>query len=666
MDIFFVISGFLITGLLLREYEKTGSISFVDFYKRRIRRIMPLAALVLAATMAVSWFVLSPSRANSVIQDGLWSLIFAGNWRFALTGTDYMQADGPVSPLQHFWSLAVEEQFYIVWPVLILLVLWLTVRRLGIPHARAAWVLMWVMVAVCSGSFIYGLWETATNPTVAYFSTFSRAWELGVGAIIAASSAALARIPEALRTVLSYVGLVGIAVSLFVVSSERAFPAPWALLPVLSTALVVAAGVGSTPKYLFPLTNRVSNYLGDISYSLYLWHFPVIILVAAVAPVSGPVGYGMILVVILLLSSASYHFIEDPIRRSRWLDPKNKSGRKRHVNAREKAAYAGVALLAVAAVVVASLAFRPPTPPPASAEAEAFLRSSQANMAPSTPEPVAPDAALADLKAQIVAGVDAQEWPERLTPALEDLSGENFAKADAQGCAPATPNGKDCIIPAGDMSKTAVVVGDSMAIAWLPAIRAALEPAGWRVFSMTYAGCPLLQAETGGSDPTIVSACGPHKALVAESIANAQPGLVIMSNNYGVEFAQEPNDLFGEWGQALAGTYREWLAPAGAVVTLSAPPRAADPEVCATRFSKPSDCLESIPERWATYAATDQRIAEQNGSRYIATRDWFCDDAGRCPLVIGDTVVRRDATHITSAYAEKVAPLLQPALLPAP
>jgi peptidoglycan/LPS O-acetylase OafA/YrhL len=177
VDVFFVISGFLITGILIREHARTGSVSFRSFYVRRVKRILPAAVLVLAATLAGSYFLLNAARYSATGRGRPGALVFSANWRFALGSTDYFAQGRPVSPVQQYWSLAVEEQFYVVWPCVLLLVLTLVARRgRSVDQARVALVV--VLAALTVLSFGWALWETANVPTAAYFSTLSRTWEL--------------------------------------------------------------------------------------------------------------------------------------------------------------------------------------------------------------------------------------------------------------------------------------------------------------------------------------------------------------------------------------------------------------------------------------------------------------------------------------------------------
>src|SRR5688572_8459396 len=233
VDVFFVISGFLITGLLLREHRRTGRISLRDFYARRVRRLMPAAVLVLAATNVAAYLLLSGERAGQVVRDSLWSLGFLANVRFSAIGTDYFDDTRPASPVQHYWSLSVEEQFYLAWPCLLLVALWLARRRGPLV----------LLLLVTTGSLAWSVVATAQDATAAYFSTPARAFELGVGALVAvwAQSGRLPRRP-AFGLAFGWLGLYGIAMSAWVLDERTAFPGAAALLPVLATALVLVGG----------------------------------------------------------------------------------------------------------------------------------------------------------------------------------------------------------------------------------------------------------------------------------------------------------------------------------------------------------------------------------------------------------------------------------------
>lgn len=311
IDIFFVVAGYLVTESLLRTVSESGSVSLGQFYRDRLRRIVPAAALVLILTVAASALVL-PSQVNSVGIDALFAFFFVANWHFAADGGGLQTATDSISPLLHYWPLSIEEQFLVLWPLLIL--------GITVFAARRAWgdqrwrKLTAAAIGVLSIlSLGWAVYETFTSPTWAYFSTVSRLWELGIGALLATAVGAFARIPIPVRPILSWAGLTLIGVSLVYIDGSAGFPAPWALLPVAGAALVIAAGVGHEPDFQGFLRNRASTYLGDISYSLYLVHWPVYVLLAAAMEPS-VYYYASALTLTFGLALLTYHFVESPLR----------------------------------------------------------------------------------------------------------------------------------------------------------------------------------------------------------------------------------------------------------------------------------------------------------------------------------------------------------------
>lgn len=312
VDIFFVIAGYFVTENLLRTAANTGTPSLGGFYLDRLRRIVPAAAIVLILTVAASMYVLPATAAHSTGIDALFGFFFVANWRFAVEGTNPTAAIDAASPLLHFWPLSVEEQFLLVWPLLIVGVTVIAVRGAW-SHARWLACLAAGMGVIVLASLAWALYETATSPTWAYFGTVGRAWEFGVGALLATTAGALAGMPDRLRPILSWLGLSLIGASLVLIDGSSSFPAPWALLPVSGAVLVIAAGIGHEPDFQGFLRNRVSTYLGDISYSLYLVHWPVIVLLSAVMHTNVHF-YATVLTLTFGLAIATHHFVENPLR----------------------------------------------------------------------------------------------------------------------------------------------------------------------------------------------------------------------------------------------------------------------------------------------------------------------------------------------------------------
>jgi peptidoglycan/LPS O-acetylase OafA/YrhL len=311
VDVFFVLSGFLITAILLAEFADRGSISLVGFYLGRARRILPAAALTLVVTDIAAHHLLNFVRAREAVNDSIWSALFAANVHFARQGSDYFAQGQPPSPFLHFWSLSLEEQFYLVWPSLLALLLALRCRRL-----------LLVLVVVGAGSLAWSVLFTAASPAAAYYSTFARTWELALGASLAVAAPHLRRLPARAGFAFGWLGLVSIGCAACSYSERTPFPGSAALMPTVGAALVIGAGLVARQTVVDAgrvLALAPLRYLGDRSYALYLWHWPVLILASQYAGYELSLGAKLALVVFaFLLSVASYRFVENPVRRMRF------------------------------------------------------------------------------------------------------------------------------------------------------------------------------------------------------------------------------------------------------------------------------------------------------------------------------------------------------------
>src|SRR5579863_1329890 len=301
VDVFFVLSGYFITGLLLREGfggdhgreggQAGGHISIHKFYARRARRILPAATLTLAVTAIAVYIVYDLLKADFLgtkpaLLDALSASLFYANVHFAAGATNYFAnaAQTLPSPVLHFWSLSVEEQFYFVWPSLLAIMLFICSRRRSFDRRRAVRLIGVVIVVVCAASLYWSIRDTATSPQSAYFSTFARVWELGLGALLALAAPAAARLPLLLRTPLGWLGLGMVVFAAIDYTSRTSFPGDAALLPVIGCGLLVVAGLHATRFGVDRVLGvRPLSYIGDRSYTFYLWHYPAMVIVWAAA-----------------------------------------------------------------------------------------------------------------------------------------------------------------------------------------------------------------------------------------------------------------------------------------------------------------------------------------------------------------------------------------------
>jgi peptidoglycan/LPS O-acetylase OafA/YrhL len=316
VDVFFVISGFVITGVLLRERESKAQTSIVAFYARRARRIIPAASLVIIVTVFAAFVYLGSVTGRETAVDGQWAALFLANFHFAASETNYLASQRPPSALQNYWSLAVEEQFYVVYPT-IFLVTARVFTRLSL-RLRLSLVLMTVIIA----SYAYSVMLTSTNASSAYFSPFTRAWELALGGLIVVASDSLRRLPHYAAAFLSWLGLAAIVVASLAFSSTSAYPGSLVAIPVLGAALVIAGGTAQPVWGAERLLGRRPFQLaGLISFSLYLWHWPVLTIAAQYRgslslPVWDNVG---LLLIATLAAIITYRIVENPIRHSGFL-----------------------------------------------------------------------------------------------------------------------------------------------------------------------------------------------------------------------------------------------------------------------------------------------------------------------------------------------------------
>lgn len=644
VDVFFVLSGFFITGLLIRERTDTGRLSFADFYVRRVKRILPSATLVLVTTVVGSYILLPAVRAKETLVDSLNAALFVSNFRFGAVGADYFQQGQPPSPVQHYWSLSIEEQFYFVWPAVLMLLFALSRKhRRGGNNWVRKWGLFAAMALVVSSSFGWAMLLSNNDPNAAFFSTFTRVWELGVGALLAIGGPWLARIPSAMRPKLAYLGLAGVVISLFLIDPTAHFPAPWAALPVMSTALVVASFHGAEVRGMFLLTNPIARYFGDTSYTLYLWHWPVIILLASlIAP--GPLYLCAALVVSLALTAVTYRYYEDPIRKSNWLlDIPRLETRRIPTLSRRGWTFTGALGAAIIVVTLLNIGYMEKIftaqdlASAAGDDQKADLRS--------RPEKVDP---CYGASAMVTRGCALRNPAVELQPSIDELANDGarggpgcyFQEGKGQGVASCTYGYM------GSDARRIALVGDSHAAQIMPALEPILDSNKWQLTTYIGTGCNLRLPRKGE--------CPVDE--IAETLLAEKYDLVLVTS---VRKHGDAENYQRAWAPlAAAGTRIVALADNPAI--------SEDAYACVTRFRVGSngtgDCGTARSEALADPDPLIAAAALVSGTTLIDLTPYYCTD-DRCPAVIGDVIVYRDTKgHLTSTYARTLAPAIEDGL----
>ncbi|WP_330251047.1 SGNH hydrolase domain-containing protein [Nocardia sp. NBC_00565] len=656
VDVFFVISGFLITGMLWREVAVTGTIGLARFYGARARRLLPAAGIVLVATAVGAAMLLPPLQAREVLGDGIASALYAGNYRLALQGTDYLAADAPPSPFQHYWSLGVEEQFYLVWPALIIGIAWFAQRRRR-PGADASPVpYLLVLTVVAAVSFAVSLAWTSTLPSLAFFALPARAWELAVGGIVALSVPVWRRFPAPLATVAGWLGLALIVLSCTHLDGRTPYPGTAALLPVLGAALIVAAGcAGPWLGVGRALSAAPLRALGRLSYSWYLWHWPVLLLAPRLVghPLDAVGSVGAV-VTAGGLAMLTLWFVEDP---ARFAAPLRRS-------ATLSLAGGGV-VTAVAVIVGVVLLMLVPVPVGRGAAAEALTVVAAPDAPPS--EALDPhDAAVQQLTAQVqvavAASAESHSVPSNLSPALADAPADKAA-VFGNGCVRSWLDVGQPECASGDLGSTSMValVGDSHAAMWSPAFEQIAEQRHWRLETMSKVTCPLMELPI--TSPYLgreYTECVQWRHQILARLQAEHPRLIVlsMSRRYGGDFGFTTYDQ--AWIDSLSHLTTQ-LRATGANVLVLGPipdPHTTVPTCLSDHLDDALVCSPPRPVAVNDAGIAAERAATTTGDgQYADLTALFCT-TDRCPLITRDNLIYRDDNHMTVTYAKSLAPIV--------
>ena len=625
VDIFFVISGFLITGLLVAEADKKGKISLGNFYAHRMKRLLPLAALVLVVTAVGAAVLFPPSQQEVVAVDLRSAALQVVNWQFVAQSVDYFGPETAASPVMHYWSLSIEEQFYVVWALVLVAAVWLCARS-GRDLRKS---LLVIVVTVTGLSLAYSALYSPEVPTAAYFSTLTRAWQIGVGALIA-----LVAIPVISRGwcwALSLAGVAAIAYAVLGFDSQTVYPGVAALAPVLGTAALIVAGMSAAQSVVQRfLRTPPMVYLGGVSYAWYLWHYPVMIFgIAAWGPLPWQ-DTALLVFAAGIPAIITHHLIGQPLRYSK---PLSRFPRR--------AVVVGTACTVVAVGAATMLSVSTPDFSVASLD----------------------DArGAADMKSPRLQRTAEAIRPEPTQRAVRDDRGTVWD----EGCMlqpPETESG-ECAFgrPAG--RKTVALFGDSHAMHFFPAFEQVAKQRGWRLLAFNKAGCPPYDVLV--YNPEVdreYRECREWQERVLERIEEERPEIVFTAGTVWHKLYEDGEVLrkHRQNTRVLEPAYVRMLERLQALDTR--------PIVMKDLPKAPHDMTDCVSANLGNLEACaydkhqanpdhfEVRAARQAGAKVIDLSPALCAK-GRCFGVIRNTLVYRDDDHMTATFARTLAPWL--------
>lgn len=630
VDVFFVVSGFLMTGILHRELVIRQRISLLKFYARRARRLVPAGTVVLIVTALATWAVLPATRWWDVGLDIGAAGAYVLNWLLAATSVDYLAQDDAASPVQHFWSLSVEEQYYFAWPLILMVAAWF-VRRSSIS---ATGCVLGILGLAFGGSLAWSIYATNVQPGIAYFATTTRVWELALGGIVSLSAHRFAQVSRQAATALGWAALAAILATAVLLTTDVPFPGSVALIPTVATAVVLA--VGDRGGLATALDNPPTQAIGRLSYSLYLWHWPILVIggymiTDGLASLSVPAGISLIILSVIP-AALSYRFVERPFR---------DSTRLREVPSRSVGV--AVAGVLIALILAASLA--------------GGAKLAQ-HFAPQ-PQFTSDDSPISFGAAAIGSPGYDQVFDHEISPSPLLAEADN-PPVYARGCQQPQSSSEPVACEFGDPASpiTVALVGDSHAAHWVDALAYVADQRGWRLLTYTKSSCALVDAPVlyrGVPAPK----CTEWNTNVQAELATIKPAAVFVSNiNYQLEMVSE-NENDRELTAAMA---RSWATVAGTgtqvYVLRDTPASKFNPADClAGHLDEPQLCATPRDEAFGKRGVAQLDAAAVSPVTVIDITASVCP-SDPCAPVIGGVMVYRDKTHMTATYSRSLGPIL--------
>jgi peptidoglycan/LPS O-acetylase OafA/YrhL len=602
VDVFFVLSGYLITGLLVNEVQKTSRIHLLQFYARRVRRLLPASALTLVITLGVGAAILAPAELTFAGRAARATALYMSNIFFGINAADYFAPAVESNPMLHTWSLAVEEQFYFFWPLLI--VLGLQVLR----SRKALWALLIGLTVVSLG---VSVWSTAHGGTFAFYQLPARAWEFGIGGLAVLPLAGSIKLRSGGWLVLGWLGVGLILGSAFFISSGSGFPGWVALVPTLGTIAALLAGSELPERGVGIVLNSVPlQFLGKLSYSWYLWHWPFLVLARALYPGISLTGKLGVVTASLILAAITHHVIENPIRFHPYL-----------VASPLRSIFCGV-VITLGSFMAATLSM------------------TFASRLSNTPE------------------------MKRISASIEDI-----ARMPREQCVSLAQSEEVKVCTFGDPSaETSIVLfGDSHAIQWFNPLQRMAESHRWKLITLVKSGCPATDIREAGTSPAFSAACNKWRAESIRRILAIRPSAVFIGNaSTYLKHGKTPGVSLDGWRDGTRRTL-EALSKAGLRVAAMRdnPQFPFDVPTCLARSIRHSgypggSCAMNMSDVLDPAIFQAERAAAQGlpNIHPVDLTDQFCQD-DICSAVRNGEVMYRDDNHLAGSFADKLMPVLE-------
>ncbi len=673
VDVFFVLSGYLITSLLMKDLLRDGARALPQFWARRARRLLPASLALVIVTLVVARYTLDPLKQVDVGHDAMWASAFIINIKFAM-GDSYAAAQTTPTPLLHFWSLAVEEQFYMIWPFLVYALTRVKWRTRGYA--------LFIMGALGVQSLLAFVWFSPWAHTPVFFLLPTRAWELIAGAMLAvAGTKIVAVIPWRTRAIAAWVGLIAIGYCV-VTYNDTANLGYTALVPVLATVAVVAAS--NARQQVGParlLGAKPMVWIGNRSYGIYLWHWPALVLMdAKFGPLSAPARIGILLGAVGA-AALSYRFLENPVRHSDWLS---------RLPARSLAL--GGSAVVVGLLVGTLMVHFPRSFASDAGDAAAPTLPGQSGATDTTLTQV-PPTTLPGVSTTVPASTSTLAPTIAVTPIAELLAAQRTALDEAANIVKVPKNANPpvasakadkagvyrdgCVLKEGDANLKSCVYGDpaggvkvalfgdSHAAQWFPALELLAQDRHWRLEVFVKSGCPSADVRIKKSylDPE----CVQWRTNVTARVAELQPDLLVMaSTEYDPGGSDVGQDSDSVWRRGLADTLTAMRPSAKQLLIIGDTPLPAHQVPnCLTAFpTNVHYCgAEKAKAVNSSRIALERELAGQFDGHHVDTTNWMCGTSF-CPVIEGNIVMWRDNNHVSATMSAFLTPFLAATIVP--